>query len=64
MKTELTISDLTPEEAHLISKFADLLEKSNIRTPERSRIVLYPDAADQVRRIIGILNEEVSRGSE
>jgi len=70
MKTELIISDLTPEEAHLISKFADLLSKRNEWIPEPSReptgryMLLHAEENDKVERIITILNEEVSRGSE
>lgn len=63
MKTELTISDLTPEEAHLISTFADLRGKRNKWFPEPSReptgrcILLHPEENDKIGRIITILNE-------
>ena len=70
MKTELTLSDLTPEEAHLISKFADLLSKRNEWIPEPSReptgryMLLHAEENDRIEMIIAILNENVSRESE
>jgi hypothetical protein len=63
MNISMQITDLSPEENLLISKFIDLLSKSTKMMPELTReptgkiYVMYPDARDKVERIKEILEE-------